>query len=274
MIYSRQYFISNTPKAEFHFSSKSLVDLLCEMNTDNRKIRKGHVEYLRKQVAAGRFVLTNNGIGIDIHGRVFDGQHRLEAIKGAGYPKEMLLIVFGLPVDANTAVDIGIKRTIVDIFKYAFDKPDVTNTIVSTSRFYGYAKSGFTNRKPTPYEVFDWYQYLEPAIEVVFSIKGVTRLPSPVLAAICLRYVDSKDDEKIIYFIERLLNGDGLEKDSPILRLRAYLERSKSGGMGGGNNMAIDRFTRTASALVAFFEGRSLSKLIARNKPMDLLLNL
>jgi len=51
-----------------------------EGNTHNRPINQAHVNRLAKEITAGRWQLTHQGIAFDTKGILIDGQHRLWAI--------------------------------------------------------------------------------------------------------------------------------------------------------------------------------------------------
>lgn len=55
-------------------------------NTSNRKIVKAHVERIARDMLAGRFRETHQGIAFGVDGSLLDGQHRLSAIVLANTP--------------------------------------------------------------------------------------------------------------------------------------------------------------------------------------------
>ena len=68
--------------------TKEIVDQMLAANTKNRSVRTRHVETLARQMRNGFFV-PNNGQAIVINKSftwLLDGQHRLLAIRAAGYP--------------------------------------------------------------------------------------------------------------------------------------------------------------------------------------------
>lgn len=65
---------------------------------------------------------TANGIGLDKHGVLLDGQHRLMALRDAGYPPGTLLLVTGLEPDAIADIYIGAKRDYYDVIKLLWDE--------------------------------------------------------------------------------------------------------------------------------------------------------
>lgn len=48
-----------------------------EGNVLNRPLKQAHVDRLAREMAAGRWRLTHQGIAFDVSGCLIDGQHRL-----------------------------------------------------------------------------------------------------------------------------------------------------------------------------------------------------
>ena len=57
-----------------------------EGNVRNRRIDQKHVNCLAQEMAAGRWMMTHQGIAFDANGTLIDGQHRLWAIKPSTAP--------------------------------------------------------------------------------------------------------------------------------------------------------------------------------------------
>lgn len=254
-------FLSSIPQASVVTVNQELVEDLLARNLNNRGVRETHIAYLITQIATDQYCLTNNGIGIDIHGELIDGQHRLLALRAAEYPRVPILIVWGLPPESRAIVDQGLRRTMADIFHFAFKKPHVTALTIAICRFWGTYKSGVQSRKPTPTEMLEWYESLSPTFEGIVDLPNAHRLPSPVLAAICGERLANPDDERYHLFTEKLVSGASLEENSPVLKLRNWLAAGKSGT--GGASVQKERFEKTLGALRAYLEDRTLSKLYA-----------
>ena len=160
-------FLSEVPKAVFVIASEGIVDELLSRNRRNRTVKKSNVELLKAQIRDGRYCATNNGIGVDKHGTVIDGQHRLLALKESGYPAVPLLIVYGLGEDAQAAVDIGVKRQYSDLLQLGWGIESATTTTTAIARAWGQLNrvgmEGTSVTVPTPAMVAEWFiEILEP----------------------------------------------------------------------------------------------------------------
>lgn len=84
-------------KTEIVYLTADKAAELLRFNTDNRLVRKSHVEGLRMAFERGEYVMTHQGIAFDEDGALLDGQHRLMAIAqvpGKVFPIQMTT---GLP---------------------------------------------------------------------------------------------------------------------------------------------------------------------------------
>lgn len=93
-----------------------LAESLLKLNTDNRKLRTSHVDFLAAQMRSGNFRLTHQGIAISEDDVLLDGQHRLRAVVKSGVAVDMYVF---RDVDGGTftAIDIGAKRSNSDVTK-------------------------------------------------------------------------------------------------------------------------------------------------------------
>jgi len=265
--------VSTTPKCEIVTATKELVDCLLDANVGNRRIRQTHIGFLKRQISEAHYVITNQGIGVDVNGRLIDSQHRLIAIKESGYPPVQLLIVYGLPTEAKAAIDIGLTRTITDLMHFAFERPEATAKMIAVSRFWGVRVCLLSpqNETPTPADQAEWYLMLLPAMERVFSVPGAASLPAPILTAVCYRMLRVEDDARPLMFVEKFLSGAGLEEGSPILLLRKWNDSVR--GSTGGSVVQMERYERTASALAAYLEGRHMKQLKIRADATEAMLS-
>jgi hypothetical protein len=85
-------------------------------NSNNRPLRKTHVEALARDMKRGVFFLSHQGIAFDVNGQLADGQHRLAAIIDSGCPVQML-VTRNVPEDTYKVVDVGAKRSIADALR-------------------------------------------------------------------------------------------------------------------------------------------------------------
>lgn len=85
-------------------------------NKSNRKLHPSHVARLADDIRSGRWQLTHQGIAINRHGELLDGQHRLRAIVATGVAVPMMVATGVISESAmGLMVDVGAVRTATDI---------------------------------------------------------------------------------------------------------------------------------------------------------------
>ena len=248
------------PEAQIRTATKDLVDSLLAMNTSNRVLRKRVTEAYARDINAGKWKLTNQGIGVTTEGVLLDGQHRLEALRICGYPPIKILVVTGLDADAQITVDAHAKRSARDILQFAFGSrvsrsaPAIGNVLL---RFGG---KGW-NSTPTNQELMDAINEYIDEIETVTSIpKSHTTFPAPCLAAFCrCLKVNPESIEGIRVFMERVESGELLTKTMPEFHLKNFLTSSRA--TSGGTTMQLERWNKTMRALTASLKGEPMGVL-------------
>jgi hypothetical protein len=89
------------------------------LNTDNRAPRKNVIARLARDIEAGYWSYTHQGIAFDKNGILIDGQHRLKAIENLAGRLDIphaVLVFFNVDRHAFSALDTGTKKTAVDLF--------------------------------------------------------------------------------------------------------------------------------------------------------------
>ena len=84
-----------------------------DFNTHNRPLREAHWRALAQDIREGRWKFTHQGIAIDEHLVLLDGQHRLRAIQEGGKAVP-IQITWNLAADTFSVIDTGRRRTAVD----------------------------------------------------------------------------------------------------------------------------------------------------------------
>lgn len=104
---------SAKPEAKIIFVNPDMAARWLERNTRNRRIRPATVKKYARDMAAGRWQITGEGVKFAPDGSLLDGQHRLAAIVEAGATVP-LLVVRGIAQDAQRVMDTGRARTASD----------------------------------------------------------------------------------------------------------------------------------------------------------------
>lgn len=255
------------PKAVITVIDSELGAALLAANTKNRRIRAILLDEYEREMRDGRFLLTNQGIGVSRSGVLLDGQHRLLALQRLGWPANVQsLVVFGLEEEAQACVDQHAKRSMADVVNLLLGKEGdarCSTQFIGAIRFYGYAvlsEKKDIDRKPSSQMIVEWISIIGDVVAKVLGVPQAGRLAVPVIAAIAYQIQHGAPWERAAIFMDQLISGAGLEADSPVLRLRNFLASKKAGGVV----MQVERWEKTNAAFMAFMEGRTLARLQRR----------
>lgn len=236
-------------------SSKKLVDGLLEMNIQNRTIKKGHMQWLAEAIKNNDFHLTTQAIGVSDKGVLLDGQHRLMALKDAGYPSVDLLIVTGLSERSRIYIDQGAKRSTADMLKIVLNHSISHRmaALVTTHLKLAETKDGFvfrkdSGRKPSLDNVVEVMERHFDRISMLISAAG--NLPRAGTLAAFFDYSLKYDHDSAIQLAEHVKNGENLTKNMPAYRLRAFIlggtKRTSYGSAG-----QLEDYKNTVTACLA-----------------------
>lgn len=103
----------DTPRATVMQITPEIASAMLATSPGNRRLRGWYVDLLAAAMKRGEWRVTSQGIGMDVHGRLRDAHHRLNACIQAGvsFPS---VVVIGMPVDAYEVTDVGMLRTYAD----------------------------------------------------------------------------------------------------------------------------------------------------------------
>ena len=243
-----------------------------EGNVHNRNVRDSVVSRYARDMKAGAWRLTHQGIAFDRPEErsdkvLVDGQHRLFAIIESDTPVR-LMVSFGVPMDAQGVIDDNLQRTMVDTLKLAHDRHDVTNMHVAiVKRLLGQAKHGRLSRQ----EIVEGLTLHQKAVDFAITafsrkVRGITT--APVLTVVTRAYYTVNRDQ-LARFAEALLGGviDEKNGEQPILMLRNWL-LEKAPIRGGSTTQTEAIYGKTARALSAYLDGERITTLYSANKEL------
>lgn len=255
--------IAKKPTATFVTMTRELVDALLELNTKNRFQRPDVIKTYRRAMDNNFWVTTNQGIGVAASGFLVDGQHRLQALRAAGYPPVQMLVVTGLPDEAMAAVDGGTNRKPHDYLQLLFDTK-ISSTVSAILRTSMIARDDFVVSKYAPQEFATHFEKIGDSISKIMKLATANRLPAAVAAALVDAHSKGYQAETEV-FTKALLTGEMLERENPALLLRNWIS-SKHGS--GGHVILQERYRKTTRALQAWIDRRPLGRLYSSKTPM------
>lgn len=247
--------------------------LLKRNHPKNRKVKWRKVEQYARDMKAGLWRTTHQGVALDEDDYLIDGQNRLIAVVESECTVPMLLIS-NAPNAGMVAVDHHAARSVADSAKiggYKFDVPDTVWPTIARNMMIG-TMGG--SPVITHQEVIKFAKVHKKAIQFSVDVtpkndrKTVGGISRAVIARAWYTCKDSPED------LERLTNfgrwlTDGMIKDrdtdQAVMRLRNWLDQL-SGKGGAGTRKEI--YCKTANALRYFLDKKPMEFLKAINEEL------
>lgn len=202
---------------------------------NNRQISKSSVKKYSSDIGAGRWDVTGESIKFDTNGMLLDGQHRLLACLDADKPFDVL-IVRGLPTDAKTHMDLGMKRTAAMVF-HTMGKKNTVQLGGAIQALLEIKAAGRDNRGrhsvPEMVTVLERHPDLTEAVAEIFAKgKGAVGPGPSILSAVyyCAAYLLG-EREKADAFLEVFRTGVPAYTGDPAHLWRERLIREKRAGV-------------------------------------------
>jgi hypothetical protein len=235
---------------------------LSRCNTHNRKLVDGHVERLVREMKAGRWRLTHQGIAFSAGRVLLDGQHRLWAVFLSGVTVPMR-VFFNEPADSLVAIDAVQARSNDQIITLAGGVGEVGRKELATLRAMVTGLASYTRR--TPGEEAELLVQYHEAIDFAHEVLPAARfrgVANAIVRAVLARAFYSADLGSLRHFADVLRSGvgDG-PRDQPIMLLLKYLIDAAIGVRGRPE--AREKYGKVQRALQAYLVGDELTRLFA-----------
>lgn len=223
---------------------------LLDYNTNNRGIRRKHVDWLSKQMELGYWIFTGDSIKFSLNGILCDKQHTLHAIIQSNTTQKYV-IIGGLDNRVIDVLDTGIARSAGDVLKLngitnANNLAAICRRVLAFKKghksFAGGAKvnSGKDATKKDYADVIANIRILEEvtkdgryedALHIAEKCYGYSRIFNMSQYGALYFLLAEKNADDAWEFISKLATSVGLEDGSPILLLRQRLEQERDGRM-------------------------------------------
>jgi hypothetical protein len=232
-------------------------------NTRNRPLRPSHVRKLAREMTAGRFKLTHQGIAFNCDGTLLDGQHRLAAIVMAGTP-QVLMVTTGVDSGAVMVIDEHAKRTPFDGMLIADGVPEGVKRMYTTIA-NAMANCGNDRELASNIEsklvlrdfLVKHYEAITFSYDACLSHgtkRGITQ--ASVIAVVARAWYTAERD-RLRQFGDILYTGMATsQKDRAAITLRNYLLNDPP--IGSAGRLVV--YKKTERALRAFLDEQQLTK--------------
>ena len=229
-------------------------------NTTNRAVRDLRVQSYAAAMKRGQWRVTHQGVAFGADGTLYDGQHRLLAVKLAGVPV-ILLVVRGLPVAAREEIDTGTARGLADNLTITDGERVSKSDGAVLACLYSYTALHQVRARVTAAnlrEMREKYRTGYDALRGIFGScnRGVGR--AGYVAAFVFAHKTAP--EVVERAARSFYTGANLAEGSPMFALRAH-------ALSGSRNKqpGIDDFRRALGALASEIDGGTRKRVISRS---------
>jgi hypothetical protein len=257
------YFDREDPYSVVLDITPALADAwLCRCNSHNRSLIDAHVDRLVREMKAGRWRLTHQGIAFSNNQVLLDGQHRLWAVFLSGVTVPMR-VFFNEPTESLEAIDAVRARSNDQIITLAGGVGAVSCKELATLRAMVTGLGCYT--RMTAGEEAELLVRYREAIDFAHEILPVARyrgMATAITRAVLARAYYAVDLGSLRHFADVLRSGvtDG-KRDEPIALLLKFLMDAAQGLRGRPE--AREKYGKTERALRAYLEGEKLRRLYA-----------
>lgn len=220
-------------------------------NNFNRPKKESVVANYARQMKAGLWRCTHQGIAFSDNGTLLDGQHRLFAVIESG--KTVPMIVFtNEALDKHTTVDGGKKRSLLDVIRLEMRGSLVKQTHISTLKSM---MAGAHCKSMNHWDADDivphlrrYYSAVDWTVDVLGSKRPVVK---PTTLGVVARAFYNVPTDRLLEFCNVYVNGIGTHPSlQVILDLRSYVLATP----GQGEYHRQELYLRTQLALNAFMQ--------------------
>ena len=246
------------PSVMLGYLAPDFVEWALAHNTHNRHLCNKTVRDYAEQMTAGKWPMTNNGIGFTKSGFLADGQHRLHALKAAGYPRIPMIVQFGQDDDSQLVIDRQkIRNCAAGI--------SLTSGIYMNSQQAGtipwlYSIDTEQNAIKNKLDPFDFREVVIAYKDSIFALFGGEKrkgFTSAFYAPLVYLHAHGESMDTISTYLEGISTGECLEKGDPRLRYRILVVESTS-GLSRGQVARELIFSYSTQLFLAFAEGRKV----------------
>lgn len=234
--------------------TRELVDTLLANNNGNRPISRPRVAQLVRDIKNGNWQPNGSPIVVDADGNLLDGQHRLEAIKEAGYPRYITLILVQLKVRGDDVEDVyvtmnsGRTGSAAQIFAHNGVKNGGIKTAIC-NMLIRLGKGLNQQVIPSRAELVKMYNLAPRLVDIAATMKDgpAIRFQAPALAAFTVAAMGIKNPHVVWDFARDVGLGANLKPGTAGHRLFVYC--NSAGGKHVSTMLQCDLFLRTLKAV-------------------------
>lgn len=239
--------VGSEPRSEIMSVTPEMAAKWLSNNTaTNRPISLAVVDSYARDMAAGRWDLTHQGIAFNQTGELVDGQHRLAAIVRSGATVRTVVST-GFAVEYNSPLDQGRLRTLNHVLRREHRWVAAVRVLYVLSEGTSIGNS----KRRSLGDIQAAYDMHRSVVDEVWATTNKS-IHAGVTAAVCWAFPFMPQDA--LSFAVQVRDGERLERGDPAYALRVWLERGSN-----RKNGPTDTALATLSCLRALYEGNTLA---------------
>jgi hypothetical protein len=194
-------------------------------NNFNRPLKPKLVDNYVRQIEAGNWRRTHQGIAFDEEGVVLDGQHRLHAIIRTGQSLPMLIFL-NENQSAHESIDGGKPRTLLDVVRLELLDDTIKGKHISVLKEMWAGRYCKSQNHLSATEVINIYRRHHQAVRFAVDMLENNVVNNTTLIAVVARASHTVPKEKVLEFCNILRTGTGEHPSAKlVLEFRAWLLR-------------------------------------------------
>lgn len=216
---------------ELNISTQTITPQMAKewlaQNTHNRRISKGLVASLARDIKAGNWQLNGDAIRFNCDGMLIDGQHRLLACVAAD-AKIKSIVITNLPKVAQETLDSGRRRTPGDVLQLR--GYSMANMMAATANRLMDVKNGTRIFRPTTSEVTAFVEARPNLVGCIENVYNSYPVYASVLGAVYYigRHVMRGKRDEADAFIATMQTGEAAYDENPAHKFREKLIRMRA----------------------------------------------
>jgi hypothetical protein len=246
-------------KARMVLCTPEFAKYLLSINKNKRPLSRATVEKYKQEIIRGEWIPMQSGIGINLNGEMFDGQHRAAAIAETEIPV-WILLVENLPYRADGVTDgqkprpqyiqLGEPREYVQCAKFLASKNN---------------KSTLKRSSVGNSIVKEYLELYRSHIELV--VKSLKKHTPMSCVGVTGAMVEAHEyyGEKALEFCNLIQSDLHTEQLDPAYRLRKSILGRLGYPGGGGGEYQSWTYIKTCYAFNAWIEGKRISSVLSSN---------
>ena len=184
-------------------------------NSFNRPLKPKVVDNYVRQIEAGNWHRTHQGIAFDEQGSVFDGQHRLHAIIRTGESLPMLIFL-NENQSSHKSIDGGKQRTLLDVMRLELLDNTIKGKHICVLKEMWAGRHCKNQNHLSAAEVINLYRRHHVAVRFAVDVLGDSIGNNTTLMAVIARAIHTVPKDKLLEFCSIFQTGSG---DHPSAKL-------------------------------------------------------